>query len=70
MPIMNGVEATIEILKSLEINNLAHSIPILACSAFESSNDIQKCLSAGMLEFLKKPINFIKIKEVVKKYLK
>ena len=43
MPIMNGIEATKEI-RYREINYNKKSINIIACSAFESDDDIARCL--------------------------
>ena len=36
-------------------------IPIIACTAFSSKNDIENCFSSGMQDFVAKPIAFDKI---------
>ena len=32
---------------------------IIACSAFESKEEIEKCLAIGMKEFIKKPVTYL-----------
>jgi PAS domain S-box-containing protein len=52
MPIMDGVSATIEIRK----NPAWHNVPIIAMTANALSQDKDKCLDAGMNDYLVKPI--------------
>jgi signal transduction histidine kinase/DNA-binding response OmpR family regulator/HPt (histidine-containing phosphotransfer) domain-containing protein len=53
MPVMNGYEATNAIRKSLNI-----PIPIIALTASACSKERDKCLLAGMNEYLTKPFKF------------
>jgi CheY-like chemotaxis protein len=56
MPIMNGYEAA-KHLRDLELSHQeATHIPIIAITADITGSDRQKCLSAGMDDFLTKPI--------------
>ena len=55
MPIMNGLEATLEI-RRLEQDSARH-IPIVALTAHASPEDRERCLHAGMDEYLSKPIS-------------
>eukprot|EP01017_Pseudomicrothorax_dubius_P003655 TRINITY_DN10568_c0_g1_i2.p1 TRINITY_DN10568_c0_g1~~TRINITY_DN10568_c0_g1_i2.p1 ORF type:complete len:190 (-),score=43.21 TRINITY_DN10568_c0_g1_i2:34-543(-) len=55
MPIMNGIEATIalqHLMKTKEIDE----VTIVGCSAFESKQDIDEALKAGMKDYLAKPV--------------
>ena len=52
MPVMDGVTATIKIRKHAEFNNL----PIVAMTANAMQQDKDRCLAAGMVDFITKPI--------------
>ncbi len=54
MPEMDGFEATAQIRMALM--NQEHRIPIIAMTANTSQEDRQKCLTAGMDDYLSKPI--------------
>ena len=54
MPVMDGIEAT-SIWRSEE--NSSERTPIIALTANVSEVDRQKCLDAGMDEFLTKPVS-------------
>lgn len=60
MPVMNGVDATIKIREELKSD-----IPIIALTANAIKGEKEKCLAAGMNDYLSKPFNpnvlFIKI---------
>lgn len=55
MPVMNGVEATIEIRKLEKLHNKHKEIPIVAVTAQE--DDRKTCLKVGMQEYSQKPIS-------------
>ncbi|WP_162919931.1 response regulator [Hanstruepera ponticola] len=55
MPVLNGIEATIEIRK-LELNkNSIQSIPILAMTANIVKSELDKCINSGMDAVIPKP---------------
>lgn len=68
MPVMNGFEATrgIRALK----REYAKRVPILAMSANAFAEDIQNALNSGMNEHLAKPLDFQKLQNALKKWLK
>ena len=55
MPLMNGLEATEAILSALD-NAKMERIPIFGISANDSQEEVEKCLKAGMVKFIVKPI--------------
>ena len=67
MPIMDGYETTTEIRKSKHPDSL--SIPIIAISANTFEEDIDKCLSKGMNNYLAKPIDKNKLLQILCEYL-
>lgn len=64
MPVMDGYETTKQIRQSN--NPLGKSIPIIAMTANAFSEDVQKCLNAGMDAHLAKPVDFGKLEEILK----
>jgi PAS domain S-box-containing protein len=68
MPEMDGFEATrlIRLLK----NEKLRSIPIVALTANAMGGDDQKCLDAGMDDYLSKPFKKERLGEIVSKWLK
>ncbi len=65
MPNLNGLEATRQ-WRRLE-KNKSH-LPIIALTAKATSEDRDRCLDAGMDDFLSKPVNESQLKEILKKY--
>jgi len=65
MPIMDGFEAAgaIRALKRQD----AKTIPIIAMTADAFSDDVQKCLNAGMNDHIAKPIDPAKLMQVLNK---
>ncbi|NNC82136.1 MAG: response regulator [Flavobacteriales bacterium] len=52
MPELNGVQATEFILKELDMD-----IPIIACSAHSLNVERDRCIEAGMVDYIVKPYN-------------
>ena len=69
MPVMNGLEATNEILHYEKINHLNH-IPIIALTANALTGDREKYIEAGMDNYISKPINISELKNLISSYSK
>ncbi len=67
MPIMGGYEAT-RVIRGLDRDDGA-TIPIIAMTADAFSEDIQKCLDAGMNAHLAKPIDVQEVSRMLEKYI-
>jgi signal transduction histidine kinase/CheY-like chemotaxis protein len=67
MPVMNGIEATREILHYEKLSQQKH-VPIIALTANALRGDREKYLDAGMDNYTPKPINIDLIKEIIREY--
>jgi two-component system, sensor histidine kinase and response regulator len=65
MPVMDGYEATKKI-RSIE-EGKRHAI-IIAMTAFVMDGDLEKCLEAGMDDYLDKPFKLEHLKKMLQKY--
>jgi len=68
MPVMDGIEATHEILDYEEDEELAH-IPIVALTANALKGDRERFLNEGMDEYITKPIETTELLYVLNKFL-
>ncbi|MGI9260415.1 MAG: two-component regulator propeller domain-containing protein [Woeseiaceae bacterium] len=66
MPVMDGFEATAEIRKKF---GSEHEVPIIALTANAVAGDRERCLKAGMQDYLSKPICVEHLQAALKKYL-
>ena len=66
MPNMNGLEATRAIRHGS--NPLGKTIPIIAMTANAFSDDIQRCLDAGMDAHLAKPVDMAEVERTVRRF--
>jgi CheY-like chemotaxis protein len=64
MPTMDGYEATRRIRESSHPR-----VPIIAVSAHASSGERDRCIGAGMNDFLSKPVDLLRLAEVLAKWL-
>ncbi len=68
MPVMDGFDATKEIRK-LEFNGGTH-IPIIACTAMDLAQAKERCLTAGIDDFLSKPISRQELQMTLERWMK
>jgi signal transduction histidine kinase/DNA-binding NarL/FixJ family response regulator len=64
MPVMNGYDTTDLLRKKLNIET-----PIVAMTAFALPGEREKCIAAGMTDYLAKPLDLSQLLEVLKKHL-
>lgn len=67
MPVLDGYYATAQIRLKEKSGN-SHT-PIIAMTAYALKGDREKCLEAGMDDYLTKPINVSEVKNILHKYL-
>ncbi|AGH42221.1 integral membrane sensor hybrid histidine kinase [Paraglaciecola psychrophila 170] len=67
MPNLDGYEATRR-LRAGAAGELFSKIPIIALTANTMNSEREKCLEAGMNEYLTKPINTDALKSILAKY--
>lgn len=69
MPIMDGFEAT-RMIRQIELNHQVDKpVPIIAVTAFTLNKEKERCINAGMNDFLTKPIEKDAIYRMLVKYL-
>jgi PAS domain S-box-containing protein len=68
MPEMNGFEAT-RAIRDPESGVLRNDIPIIAMTAHALKGDREKCLRAGMDDYIGKPVIALALQEMLERYL-
>jgi PAS domain S-box-containing protein len=65
MPIKNGYETAFEI----RLNEKTKNIPIIALTAGIMESEKQKCLDAGMDDYISKPYKLLELQTIINKYI-
>ncbi len=65
MPRMNGLEATQKLRNEIEFKYT----PIIALTALAMASDRERCLAAGMDEYISKPVNLRTLSKIVQSFL-
>jgi CheY-like chemotaxis protein len=68
MPEMDGLEAT-RVIRSQYSSVRTHDLPIIAMTAHAMKGDRDRCLEAGMNDYISKPIDPQKLVETIDKYV-
>jgi CheY-like chemotaxis protein/HPt (histidine-containing phosphotransfer) domain-containing protein len=68
MPVMDGYQAT-HAIRDPNSSVLNHNIPIIAMTANAMKGDREKCLEAGMNDYITKPINIQKLTDTIEQHL-
>ena len=68
MPNLDGYAATRRI-RAGDAGELSSKIPIIALTANTMNSEREKCINAGMNEYLTKPINTDVLKSILAEYL-
>lgn len=68
MPMMDGYAATGEVRKREQQDALAH-LTVIAMTANAMEGDREKCIAAGMDDYLSKPVKLTELKAVLQKWL-
>jgi CheY-like chemotaxis protein len=68
MPEMDGFEATRRI-RDPRSNVRDHHVPIIAVTAYAMPEDRERCLAAGMNDYLAKPISLAVLKDALARWL-
>ncbi len=69
MPEMDGIEATRQVRDPLS-RVLDHQVPVVAMTAHAMGGDREKCLEAGMDDYLTKPVRISRLVSVLEKWLR
>jgi len=65
MPVLNGLDAT----RQIRADAALRDIPIIGLTALAMSSDREQCISAGMNDYLSKPIQMQEVAEIIDRYL-
>jgi PAS domain S-box-containing protein len=68
MPEMDGYEAT-EIIRDPRSKVLDHRIPVIALTGHAMDSDMEKCINAGMDDYLSKPVKPVELYDMIEKWL-
>ena len=68
MPVMDGFDAS-GVIRDSQSGVLDHQVPIIAMTANAIKGDKERCIAAGMNDYLSKPVDSDKLALILKKWL-
>ncbi len=68
MPVMDGFECA-SLIREFEREQGRASVPIVAMTAFSTSEDQSKCIQMGMTDYIAKPFNQTQFHNIIFKYI-
>ena len=68
MPVMDGLEATVQIRTRERNTGVARPTPIIAMTANAMEADRDRCIAAGMNDYISKPINAPELQALLQQY--
>ena len=68
MPVMDGFDAS-GVIRDSQSDVLDHQVPIIAMTANAIKGDKERCIAAGMNDYLSKPVDSDKLALILKKWL-
>jgi CheY-like chemotaxis protein len=68
MPVLDGFETT-RVIRDPSSSVLNHAVPIIAVTADVMPDCPDRCLDAGMDDYISKPVNFKHLKSVLVKWV-
>jgi CheY-like chemotaxis protein/HPt (histidine-containing phosphotransfer) domain-containing protein len=68
MPVMDGITAT-EMIRKGDSGVLKIDVPVIALTAHAMREDRERCMAAGMDDYMHKPISVQRLSEMLKKWL-
>jgi PAS domain S-box-containing protein len=70
MPVMNGLQATQAIRDAeAKAGTSPHPVPVIAVTAHAMTGDRERCLAAGMNDYLSKPVSPEKLEAIIAKWV-
>ncbi|MCU7919938.1 MAG: response regulator [Candidatus Thiodiazotropha sp. (ex Epidulcina cf. delphinae)] len=70
MPLLDGYQTANRIRRQEKAMNDGSRLPIIACTAFVSDEDRERCLAAGMDDFIAKPYEIRQVSTILESWLK
>jgi HPt (histidine-containing phosphotransfer) domain-containing protein len=68
MPVMDGLEATVQIRERERRTGVERPTPIIAMTANAMESDRDRCLAVGMNDYISKPINAPELQALLQQY--